>query len=44
MRAFMIVSFATMLLLSAWANNMDTADAGQTNAQSATAHLTEPGY
>lgn len=29
MRVFMIIAFATMLFLSAWANNVDTAGAVQ---------------
>ena len=32
MRAFMIIAFATMLFLSAWANSMDVAGAGQNSA------------
>jgi hypothetical protein len=40
MRAFMIVAFAAMLFLSAWANNVDSADAGQPSAPGAT----EQGY
>jgi hypothetical protein len=48
MRAFMIIAFATMLFLSAWANNMDTAGAGQTNPTVTTASTTglptQPGY
>jgi hypothetical protein len=48
MRIFMIVAFATMLFLSAWANSMDSADAGQTSptglTHSATAIPAQPGY
>ncbi len=48
MRVFMIVAFATMLFLSAWANSMDLADAGQTNStgvmNSETAFPAQPGY
>ena len=40
MRAFMIVAFAAMLFLSAWANNADSAGSGQPGAPSAT----EQGY
>jgi hypothetical protein len=36
MRAIMIVAFAAMLFLSAWANNADSGGAGQPGAPSAT--------
>jgi hypothetical protein len=48
MRVFMIVAFATMLFLSAWANSMDLADAGQISStgvmSSATGFSAQPGY
>jgi hypothetical protein len=48
MRVFMIVAFATMLVLSAWANSMDSAGAGQTGpaatAKSAAGLAGQPGY
>ena len=40
MRPFMIIAFASMLFMSAWANSMDSADAGQ----SGTPTETQPGY
>ena len=40
MRAFMIVAFATMLIFSAWANNIESAGADQPAA----ANATEQGY
>jgi hypothetical protein len=47
MRAFMIIAFATMLFLSAWANYVDSAGASQTtpNAPTTSAGLpSQPGY
>jgi hypothetical protein len=32
MRAFMVIVFAATLFLSAWANNLQVADAGQASA------------
>lgn len=48
MRVFMILAFATMLVLSAWTNIMDSAGAGQTGpaatAKNAAGLAGQPGY
>jgi hypothetical protein len=43
MRAFMIIAFAVVLFLSAWANSMDIADAGQAGAPNDPIAI-QPGY
>jgi hypothetical protein len=48
MRAFMIIAFATMLFLSAWANYVDSAGASQTISNATTTTSaglpSQPGY